>query len=73
MKPIGTRASIRLTDWEGELPVAGDWLRTKTGRTYEVIEVRGRLMVCLVLSPFAVAPSFIKIHSFYWLPRKKKK
>ena len=73
MKPIGTRASITLIQWDGELPVVGDWLRTKTGRTYEVIETRGRRMVCLVIDPLSIAPAGIRIYSFYWMPRKKKK
>lgn len=72
MKPIGSRVTITLIDWEGLLPVAGDWLRTRTGRTYEVIETKSKRMICLVIDPLCIPPPGNTIHSFYWLPRKKK-
>jgi len=35
--------------WHGQEPVPGDGLRTSTGRTYLILEVRGRTLRCLVL------------------------
>lgn len=41
MRPVGSSVVLRAVAWQGELPKAGDWLRTRTGRTYEIERVRG--------------------------------
>ena len=37
--------------WEAPEPVTGDVLRTTTGRQYAILNVRGKKLDCLVMSP----------------------
>lgn len=72
--PFGTEVKLY---YDSETPVAeGDYLRTGTGRLYEVLDVRvqqrgkhvGRQhLVCLVARG---APPDATIHPVHWYPRK---
>ena len=49
MKQAWDETKLTRLWWDGQEPVAGDGLRTGTGRTYLILEVRGRTLRCLVL------------------------
>lgn len=73
MKPVGSVVTIRLR-WEGpadQFPAVGDWLRTPTGRTYEIESARGASLTCRVLPPGSL-PDSGRVYDFYWLPRKRQ-
>jgi len=73
--PIG--AVVQITyDNSGEVISVGDWLRTPTGRAYQVLEVRTvqrgpnalrrHRLRCLVA---AEAPDDARVHPLYWFSR----
>jgi hypothetical protein len=39
-RPPGSRVRLRALHWDGELPVAGDFLRTASGSCYLIEEAR---------------------------------
>lgn len=49
MKTAWDRVKLRVNFWEGDGPVGGDELRTRTGRRYQIVSVKGRTLDCLVL------------------------
>lgn len=71
MKAPGQTVTLRSVSWEGEFPVPGDLLRTKTGRTYEVEKVRGNNLICVVL-PKGLPTDGSRVHEWWWLSRRKK-
>ena len=71
MKAVGSPVTIRLK-WEGTFPAAGDWLQTRTGRTYEIERVRGNVCHCVVLPSDSHPPAGVRVHLFYWLSRVRK-
>lgn len=66
------KTTIRIHSWEGERPVAGDFLRTRTGRQYEIKEVRWPSLRVAVLPAGAICPATQSCHPFYWMPRGKR-
>lgn len=69
--PMWGRVTLRYQFWEGPKPKAGDGLKTNTGRTYEILKVRGRQLDCLVVP----SDSRIEGTTFRWLwisPKKRK-
>jgi hypothetical protein len=61
--------------WDGELPVPGDFLRTRAGSCYRIDEVRpGRVkrvgsLRCTRLEHDAVAEGDDGVWMWYWNPR----
>jgi hypothetical protein len=67
-RPPGSRVRLRALHWDGELPVAGDFLRTASGSCYLIEEARpgrGRtvaVFVCRKLEDDAVAYGSPGVH-----------
>lgn len=72
MKKVGQTVKLRYTHWAGPLPERGDWLRTTTGRQYEILEIHGRQLVCMVLSSEAEPGFGVTRFSWYWTPRVRR-
>lgn len=53
---------LRVLGWTGPAPESGDELITRMGRRYQILEIRGNLLVCLVLPRDAP----IDGHVFRW-------
>mgnify|MGYP006949699578 CR=1 FL=1 len=49
MKREWDRCILTRLWWNGPEPVPGDGLRTKSGRLYLIMDVRGKRLECLVL------------------------
>lgn len=49
MKRPGEIVTLTRHDWTGPEPEPFDGLRTSTGRQYEILEVKGRKLVCRVM------------------------
>lgn len=64
-------ANVELRVSHGEVPPVGAELRMTTGRRYQVIEVRGRTLSCIVLPPEAEIQG--EVWSWQWTPRPRKK
>lgn len=62
-------ATVRLRVAWGDVPPFGAELRTPSGRRYQVVEIRGKQMRCLVL-PADAAPGD-PVLSWYWSSRRK--
>lgn len=75
MKAIGQSVTLRAVAWEGSLPVAGDWLRTSTGRQYEIERVRGSAcplrLDCVIIPPESNAGD-IRVHQWVWNVRRAR-
>lgn len=76
MKPIGSIVTITMHTFDGkpfdvDHPpiVAGDGLRTRTGRLYEVIETRGKRLRCRVVRRDTIID---RVFYFFWMPRGKR-
>ncbi len=75
MKAVGSSVTLRAVSWEGSLPVAGDWLRTRSGRTYEIERVRGDacpLRLDCVIIPPGLPAGDIPVHSWFWNVRRAR-
>jgi hypothetical protein len=55
----------------GDVPPVGTELRMRSGRRYQVIDVRGRGLSCLVLPPEAETQG--AVWDWQWTPRKPSK
>jgi hypothetical protein len=75
--------STRLLSWEGDLPKTGQYLRTRSGSVYVIIEVKPNLRPdpksVAKLSLLKFTPDEIKdlpddaiFHEFQWTSRKAK-
>lgn len=75
MKAAGSKVVLRATAWIGSLPRPGDWLRTKTGRQYEILEIRGRAcpltLVCMVL-PAGATREKETVHHWAWNWKRRR-
>lgn len=49
MKPPWSLVRLRVSSWDGDIPVAGDELVTRTGRRYQNLEVKPKASICFVL------------------------
>lgn len=49
MKAAWDRVRFRVSFWHTDAPESGDELVTRTGRRYQILEVRPKALVCLVL------------------------
>lgn len=67
-KPAWSQVNLRCC-W-GDIPEAGDELRTPTGRRYQVLGVRGRQMTCLILPP--EAPVQGPVLDWFWAGRGRR-
>jgi hypothetical protein len=70
MKRKGEPVTLTWLWWDGPLPAAGDSLRTRTGRRYLILDVRGRRLDCVVLGPDEVITGGIE---FEWTWGKRKR
>ena len=66
-KPAWSQVNLRCVD--DELPEVGDELRTPTGRRYQVLNVRGHQMTCLVLPADAAVQG--RVLEWFWVGRRK--
>ena len=48
MKAIGDPITLTRNFWYGPEPVTGDILRTRTGRQYVILKIRGKKLECIV-------------------------
>lgn len=71
MKRIGETVKLRFAHWTGPLPEPGDILTTSTGRRYQINDVRGRNLHCVVMRPGAKVPGDAR--RFEWLWKSKVK
>ena len=71
MKRPGQTVKLRNNNTEPPLPERGDWLRTSTGRTYEVLEVSGQQLTCMVLRPDAKPAADCIIYEWVWNWRRR--
>ncbi|CAB3739892.1 hypothetical protein LMG22037_06338 [Paraburkholderia phenoliruptrix] len=62
MKPPWSLVKLRVSSWDGDMPVAGDELVTRTGRRYQILEVKPKALICFVLPRDAP----IEGHVFWW-------
>lgn len=67
MKRIGDPTTLTRLSWFGEEPEPGDVLRTRTGRQYLILEVRGRRLFCCVVGPDHVIEG--KLFKWEWARR----
>lgn len=67
MKKPGDPCKLTCLWWHGPKPEAGDTLRTKTGRQYQILEIRGRVLQCVVLEKDAVPTG--TVHPWTWANR----
>lgn len=63
-------AQVKLRVSHGDIPPVGAELRMKTGRRYQVIDVRGRGLQCIVLPPTAETQG--DVWDWQWTPRARK-
>jgi hypothetical protein len=70
MKPPWSRVQLRVSGWRGPPAVGGDELRTGTGRRYQIVEVKPKALVCLVLP--ADAPVQGRVFDWVWDRRGTK-
>lgn len=70
MKSVWDRVTFRVSSWIGDPPESGDELMTRTGRRYQILEVKPRALVCLVLP--SDAPVQGRVFMWEWGKRKKK-
>ncbi len=68
MKPAWSIVGIRLERWRGPRPGLMDYLRTATGRTYQIVKISGKQIRCVVL-PQDWPIDGGRVFEFYWLPR----
>lgn len=61
------RVKLRWLAWDGPLPEPGDVLKTSTGRTYEIIESKGRTLTCRVVPPDTRIEG--RLFEWRWSPR----
>jgi hypothetical protein len=68
------RVTLTCNHWHGPIPpMPGDWLRTSTGRTYEVVEVRGKRLICRVLPWGSQQPFGVTLYHWEWSKRIRKR
>ncbi len=74
MKAIGSVMTLRAASWEGRLPLAGEFLVSATGRTYEIEKVNDRLPLKLrcVVVPSGSIQSGERWHHWFWCSRTRK-
>jgi hypothetical protein len=70
MKRPGDPCILTRLWWEGPEPVAGDGLRTKTGRQYLILAVRGKRLDCLVLEKDEVING--RVYEWEWGKRERR-
>jgi hypothetical protein len=71
MKSAWDRVKLRYIFWEGDGPIGGDELRTRTGRRYQIVSVNGRTLDCLVLPADAEVQG--RVFRWEWGTRNKKR
>lgn len=69
-RPAPPWANVKLRVTHGEVPPVGAELRMATGRRYQVIDVRGRGLSCIVLPPQAEVQG--EVWEWRWTPRAGK-
>lgn len=72
MKPLFSIVKLRRISWSGSEPVPGDVLRTKTGRQYEIQEVVGNKLTCMIIPAEAKPAEGFRVIPWYWKSRKRK-
>jgi hypothetical protein len=70
LKRAWDQVKFRVSSWVGEPPVPGDEMTTHTGRRYQILEVKPKALVCLVLP--AEAPVQGRVFMWEWDKRKRK-
>jgi len=70
MKSAWDQVTLRVRSWIGPQPEGGDELRTRTGRRYQILEVKDRLLVCMVLPSDAEVQG--RIFEWEWGKRTKR-
>lgn len=70
MKRPWDHVKLGVSFWHGDKPVAGDELLTVTGRRYQILEVKPKALVCLVLPKDA--PVEGRVFHWRWNSRQKK-
>lgn len=68
MNPAWARVKLRVA-W-GDVPEFGDELVLPTGRRYQVIDIRGKTLHCLVLP--ASEPITGRVVPWQWAPRRRR-
>lgn len=68
--PPWSQVKLRVT--HGDLPEIGDELRFRSGRRYQVIAIRGRGLVCLVIPMGDTQPIEGQVLHWQWAPRNRK-
>ncbi len=71
MKAAWDRVKLRFDYWEGDGPVGGDELRTRTGRRYQIVSVNRRTLDCLVLPADAEVQG--RVFRWEWRTRYRTK
>ncbi|QIN68075.1 hypothetical protein SBC1_81220 (plasmid) [Caballeronia sp. SBC1] len=71
MKPAWSRVQLRVSGWSGPGPVGGDEVLTGTGRRYQIVEVKAKAVVCLVLP--RDAPVQGQVFNWVWDRRGAKR
>jgi len=71
MKRAWDHVKLSVLFWHGDKPVAGDELQTRTGRRYQILEVREKALHCMVLPPDE--PVQGKVFIWEWASRKRKR
>lgn len=67
--PAWSQVKLRVVA-ESFMPEVGDELRFRNGRRYQVLEIRGRGLRCLVLPPEAEVQG--TVHEWHWSPRQRR-
>ena len=67
MKRPGDPCKLTCLWWDGIPPEAGDCLRTTTGRTYQILEIKGKSLHCVVLAKDA-PPRVYSLYVIWYLP-----
>lgn len=66
-RPAGSIVKLRVAF--GEVPEFGTILETRTGRRYQIVEVKGKSLRCLVLGPNDLAGDD-PVLSWHWVGRR---
>lgn len=69
MKAPWDRVKLTVTSWIGPEPEGGDELHTASGRRYQILEVKPKALICMVLP--ADAPVQGRVFCWTWNKRKR--